>query len=114
ARRSSTRRESSILFSSRRRHTRFKCDWSSDVCSSDLITHTHTHTHTYTHKNTHTHKHTHSPDQIHHIPQQWRLGERSSEKCQDGLCMPSNLKQNRSMCVSANQGPHWHPTMWES
>src|SRR5260370_3518587 len=23
--------------SSRRRHTRFKCDWSSDVCSSDLI-----------------------------------------------------------------------------
>src|SRR5207237_1611823 len=25
------------FFSSRRRHTRFKCDWSSDVCSSDLI-----------------------------------------------------------------------------
>src|SRR5260370_24740655 len=25
-----------IFFSSRRRHTRFKCDWSSDVCSSDL------------------------------------------------------------------------------
>src|SRR5207237_4559607 len=24
--------------SSRRRHTRFKCDWSSDVCSSDLET----------------------------------------------------------------------------
>src|SRR3972149_6909315 len=24
------------LFSSRRRHTRFDCDWSSDVCSSDL------------------------------------------------------------------------------
>src|SRR4029077_21298083 len=24
--------------SSRRRHTRFKCDWSSDVCSSDLGT----------------------------------------------------------------------------
>src|SRR6201987_6003119 len=23
-------------FSSRRRHKRFKCDWSSDVCSSDL------------------------------------------------------------------------------
>ena len=23
---------------SRRRHTRFKCDWSSDVCSSDLST----------------------------------------------------------------------------
>src|SRR5260370_3326273 len=23
-------------FPSRRRHTRFKCDWSSDVCSSDL------------------------------------------------------------------------------
>ena len=23
--------------SSRRRHTRFKCDWSSDVCSSDLL-----------------------------------------------------------------------------
>src|SRR5207237_7679289 len=22
---------------SRRRHTRFKCDWSSDVCSSDLL-----------------------------------------------------------------------------
>src|SRR5260370_16881486 len=25
-----------FFFSSRRRHTRFKCDWSSDVCSSDL------------------------------------------------------------------------------
>src|SRR5205085_8812746 len=24
--------------SSRRRHTRFDCDWSSDVCSSDLLT----------------------------------------------------------------------------
>src|SRR5256886_6839965 len=24
------------IFSSRRRHTRFDCDWSSDVCSSDL------------------------------------------------------------------------------
>src|SRR2546430_12905644 len=33
-----------FFFSSRRRHTRFDCDWSSDVCSSDLdlekITHT--------------------------------------------------------------------------
>src|SRR5207237_6404938 len=27
-----------FFFSSRRRHTRFKCDWSSDVCSSDLAT----------------------------------------------------------------------------
>src|SRR4030066_1095994 len=28
---------STVFFlSSRRRHTRFKCDWSSDVCSSDL------------------------------------------------------------------------------
>src|SRR2546430_4166718 len=24
-----------VFFSSRRRHTRFDCDWSSDVCSSD-------------------------------------------------------------------------------
>src|SRR2546430_1307698 len=31
------RRDSILLFfSSRRRHTRFDCDWSSDVCSSDL------------------------------------------------------------------------------
>src|SRR6201986_5582804 len=29
-------RSSFVFFSSRRRHTRFKCDWSSDVCSSDL------------------------------------------------------------------------------
>src|SRR5256886_12639028 len=29
-------RFSVFLFSSRRRHTRFDCDWSSDVCSSDL------------------------------------------------------------------------------
>src|SRR5207237_5663665 len=29
----------SFFFSSRRRHTRFKCDWSSDVCSSDLGRH---------------------------------------------------------------------------
>src|SRR5690606_39468966 len=28
-------------FSSRRRHTRFSRDWSSDVCSSDLITFSH-------------------------------------------------------------------------
>src|SRR5260370_3751127 len=28
--------EKCFFFSSRRRHTRFKCDWSSDVCSSDL------------------------------------------------------------------------------
>src|SRR5256886_13027378 len=34
-----TRRGRSVyfFFSSRRRHTRFDCDWSSDVCSSDLI-----------------------------------------------------------------------------
>ena len=25
-----------FFFSSRRRHTRYQCDWSSDVCSSDL------------------------------------------------------------------------------
>src|SRR6266567_3399981 len=29
----------SFFFSSRRRHTRFDCDWSSDVCSSDLLHH---------------------------------------------------------------------------
>src|SRR5256886_10536432 len=28
-----------FFFSSRRRHTRFDCDWSSDVCSSDLRAH---------------------------------------------------------------------------
>src|SRR2546430_12607887 len=28
-----------FFFSSRRRHTRFDCDWSSDVCSSDLLDH---------------------------------------------------------------------------
>src|SRR5205085_9383226 len=28
-----------FFFSSRRRHTRFDCDWSSDVCSSDLFLH---------------------------------------------------------------------------
>src|SRR2546430_9241817 len=26
-----------FFFSSRRRHTRFDCDWSSDVCSSDIL-----------------------------------------------------------------------------
>src|SRR5260370_3386517 len=31
-----------FFFSSRRRHTRFKCDWSSDVCSSDLAGHART------------------------------------------------------------------------
>src|SRR5689334_23859617 len=29
-----------FFFSSRRRHTRWNCDWSSDVCSSDLRPHT--------------------------------------------------------------------------
>src|SRR5438309_92172 len=28
--------DSCFFFSSRRRHTRWNCDWSSDVCSSDL------------------------------------------------------------------------------
>src|SRR4029434_11342292 len=42
-----------FFFASRRRHTRFKCDWSSDVCSSDL-TDTHTHRHTDTQTHTHT------------------------------------------------------------
>src|SRR5438309_5241211 len=28
-----------FFFSSRRRHTRWNCDWSSDVCSSDLLDH---------------------------------------------------------------------------
>src|SRR5690242_20910784 len=28
-----------FFFSSRRRHTRLTCDWSSDVCSSDLFCH---------------------------------------------------------------------------
>src|SRR5689334_23564695 len=28
-----------FFFSSRRRHTRWNCDWSSDVCSSDLAPH---------------------------------------------------------------------------
>src|SRR5690242_21024032 len=28
-----------FFFSSRRRHTRLTCDWSSDVCSSDLALH---------------------------------------------------------------------------
>src|SRR4051812_49573560 len=28
-----------FFFSSRRRHTRLTCDWSSDVCSSDLVAH---------------------------------------------------------------------------
>src|SRR5205085_9189258 len=27
----------SMFFSNRRRHTTFDCDWSSDVCSSDLL-----------------------------------------------------------------------------
>src|SRR5688572_31711217 len=33
-----------FFFSGRRRHTRFDCDWSSDVCSSDLV-HFHRGTH---------------------------------------------------------------------
>src|SRR2546430_7630909 len=33
----SATRTSVFFFSSRRRHTRFDCDWSSDVCSSDLF-----------------------------------------------------------------------------
>src|SRR3989475_8483200 len=33
-----TRQSCFFFFSSRRRHTRFDCDWSSDVCSSDLFT----------------------------------------------------------------------------
>ena len=33
----SSLRLSSFFFSSRRRHTRSLCDWSSDVCSSDLF-----------------------------------------------------------------------------
>src|SRR5205085_8147575 len=35
----SRRKPRLFFFSSRRRHTRFDCDWSSDVCSSDLKQH---------------------------------------------------------------------------
>src|SRR2546430_7566730 len=35
--RSLVKRWDMFFFSSRRRHTRFDCDWSSDVCSSDLF-----------------------------------------------------------------------------
>src|SRR6266571_1210112 len=31
------RADASFFFSSRRRHTTLPCDWSSDVCSSDLL-----------------------------------------------------------------------------
>src|SRR2546430_5407358 len=31
------RRGAACFFSGRRRQTRFDCDWSSDVCSSDLV-----------------------------------------------------------------------------
>src|SRR3954465_14868051 len=31
------REQGLFFFSSRRRHTRLSCDWSSDVCSSDLM-----------------------------------------------------------------------------
>src|SRR5690606_39557222 len=34
---STTGRVARFFFSSRRRHTRFSRDWSSDVCSSDLL-----------------------------------------------------------------------------
>src|SRR5260370_14283773 len=39
-----------FFFSSRRRHTRFKCDWSSDVCSSDLPQAVLAYTNTYDHR----------------------------------------------------------------
>src|SRR4029434_3144933 len=63
-----------LFFASRRRHTGFKCDWSSDVCSSDLHTplhHLHTPLHTSTphyttstpHYNTSTQLHT----PLHHL-----------------------------------------------
>src|SRR4029434_5665503 len=55
-----------FFFSSRRRHTRFKCAWSSDVCSSDLHLHTHTHTHTRHTHNTHTHTDTIHTTHTHH------------------------------------------------
>src|SRR5256885_4593558 len=35
--RRSSRQHSCVFFSSRRRHTRLQGDWSSDVCSSDLV-----------------------------------------------------------------------------
>src|SRR5438309_7256031 len=35
-RRGCPRSTSNFFFSSRRRHTRWNCDWNSDVCSSDL------------------------------------------------------------------------------
>src|SRR5699024_11631143 len=48
-----------LFFSSRRRHTRSKRDWSSDVCSSDLWTYmTQQHEHNHTHNHTHGHVHT--------------------------------------------------------
>src|SRR6266481_2374083 len=43
-----------FFFSSRRRHTRWNCDWSSDVCSSDLMTHYYERSHANVHRSIHT------------------------------------------------------------
>src|SRR2546430_10262615 len=60
-----------FFFSSRRRHTRFDCDWSSDVCSSDLAQiHSHAHAHG---DYVHTHPHGHSPEAHTHTPEQTTL-----------------------------------------
>src|SRR5260370_13792505 len=76
-----------FFFSSRRRHTRFKCDWSSDVCSSDLhqkwqepvtLLADHLTENLVTHEH-----HTKLAEVLHATRHQFRLGERRPEESDD-------------------------------
>src|SRR5260221_5038327 len=58
-----------FFFSSRRRHTRSLCDWSSDVCSSDLHAHGHHERQTLLHVVAHLHV---GPERLHQFfPGDW-------------------------------------------
>src|SRR5256886_17237378 len=79
-----------LCFSSIRRHTRFDCDWSSDVCSSDLERE----------NNRQRQPHVRQEDAmlIHD------LGERIDARCRyESDCVPAQTKRHRAQMIAAGK-----------
>src|SRR2546427_7394328 len=86
-----------FFFSSRRRHTRFDCDWSSDVCSSDLASSP------WPQAIIWFEVHTVSWSPFHAASVAWRSEEHTSElQSQSNLVCRLLLEKKKSPCTSAS------------
>src|SRR5256886_10556204 len=84
-----------FFFSSRRRHTRFDCDWCSDVCSSDL--------HDSRRGHRRLHHGVHSPPDVR--LSLWRLADRGGARApRDQLSSANGAEEGR--CRANGKDPH--------